>query len=155
MSEKYIPDIADGIKLPNIDSDGVDVFIFLPAGMRKKLITIIAPELLKLARKTLKTTPITRFITYFTFEDGENIGPPYEIVIRYTKKEWDKAVKKPGNPNDYPLVGYLVLKPDGWGEWQIFVAEITTIISPDVGDGVYGFIHLTITELVDPLIGDC
>ena len=155
MNKKNIPNIANGLKLPYIDNNEVDVYIFLPAGIEKKLITDIADELIKLARKTLKSTLITKFITYYTFEDGENIEPPYELVIRYTKKEWDKAVRKPENPNDYPLIGYLVLKPDGWGDWHIFVTEITTIVSPEDGGGEYGYIHLTISMLADPLIGDC
>ena len=155
MNIKNIPNIADGLKLPNIDNNEVDVYIFLPAGIKKKLITDLADELMKLARITLKNSLITKFITYYTFEDGENIEPPYELVIRYTKKEWDNAVRKPENPNDYPLIGYLVLKPDGWGDWNIFVTEITTIIYPEDGGGEYGYIHLSISTLADPLIGDC
>ena len=155
MNEKYIPDIADGLELPTMDNDEVNVFIFLPLGIEKKLIIDLDKELEKSARKTLKDTPITKFITYYTFEDGDNSGPPYELVIRYTKKEWDKAVAKSENRYDYPMVGYLVLKPDGWGDWHIFVDEITETLSPEDGGGEYGYIYLSISTLADPLIGDC
>jgi len=155
MAEKYIPNLEEGIKLPNIDNDEIDVYIFLPVGIQIKLVTELDKDLVKLARTTLKNTPITKFITYYTFENGENSGPPYELVIRYSKKEWDKAVNKSENPNDYPMVGYLVLKPTGWGDWHIFVDEIIGTLSPDEGGGDYGYIYLRIRTLVDPLIGDC
>ena len=155
MHNKYIPNIADGLKLPNIDNDEVDVFIFLPIGIERKLITELDDKLKKSARKTLKNSSITKFITYYTFEDDDDSVPPYELVIRYTKKEWYKAVEKADNPNDYPLIGYLVLKPDGWGDWHIFVDEITETLSPEEGGDEYGYIYLSIKKLVDPLIGDC
>ena len=155
MNAKYIPSIANGIKLPNWDNPEVDVYIFLPVGIAKKLVLELEKGLEKLARKTLKSTPISKIITYYTFENDDNSGPPYELVIRYSKKEWDKAVKKSENPNDYPLVGYLVLKSGGWGDWHIFVDEISDTLSPEEGGGDYGYIYLSISTLVDPLIGDC
>ena len=147
------PEDFRGEVLHQMDGDYIRAKLVLPGGSQGlKIIKTIPMELIRKARVITKKDPlkVSRFITYFRVEDGDQLITEYEILLKYSPKAW-----KDGYDSELgrPRVAYLVLKNDHWAPaWVEFPPDSITFTAPPDDDS-HGFVCITVEELEDPLIG--
>lgn len=101
---------------------------------------------------------ITSLITYFQVKDAKTgelkteFDPSLELHVEYTAEAWDAAFDKEFKR---PRLAYLIRKENSWAaEWVEFTDEyILNVIPPGTGGDPHGYLHISIGELGDPLIG--
>ncbi|MCJ7717457.1 MAG: hypothetical protein MUO54_13180 [Anaerolineales bacterium] len=147
------PENFRGEPLHQIDGDYIRAKLVLPGGGEGLKITkIISKELIDKARDIKQKGPfiVSRFITYFKVEDGDQLVTKYEILLKYSSKAWRNGY----DPDlGRPRVAYLVLKNSDWAAaWVEFPAGSITFTEPPDQDS-HGFVCINVDGLEDPLIG--
>jgi len=149
------PEDFRGEVLHQMDGDYIRAKLVLPGV--KKIIKTISKVLIDKARVITEKDPlkVSRFITYFRVEDGDQLITEYEILLKYSPKAW-----RDGYDQDLrrPRVAYLVLKnaklkdPHWAPAWVEFPPDSITFTAP-LDDDSYGFVCISVEKLEDPLIG--
>jgi len=99
--------------------------------------------------------PITRLITYFQIKDAKtgelitHFNSPLEIQMIYTAEAWKEATQQ---DFEHPRVAYLIWKDPSWADTWVEFTDVKFIL-PGTGGDPHGYLHISIGELGDPLIG--
>jgi len=152
------PEDFRGEVLHQMDGDYIRAKLVLPEGSQGlEILKTIPMELIRKARVITEKDPlkVSRFITYFRVEDGDQLITKYEILLKYSPQAWkagyDPELKR-------PRVAYLVLKntnledPHWAPAWVEFPPNSITFTAPPDDDS-HGFVCISVEELEDPLIG--
>jgi len=147
------PEEFRGEVLHQMDGDYIRAKLVLPGGGEGlRIIKTISKDLIKKARDITKKDPlkVSRFITYFRVEDGDQLITKYELRLKYSPKAWEDGYdRKLGRPR----VAYLVLKNAHWAPaWVEFPSDSITFSAPPDADS-HGYVCILVEELEDPLIG--
>lgn len=142
-----------GEPLHQMDGDYIRAKLVLPGGGKGlRIIKTVSKELIERARAITEKDPlkVSRFITYFKVEDGDQLITKYELLFKYSPKAWrdgyDPELRR-------PRVAYLVLKNADWAAaWVEFPPDSITFTAP-TDDDSHGFVCITVEKLEDPLIG--
>jgi hypothetical protein len=136
-----------------MDGDYIRAKLVLPGGSQGlKIIKTISMGLIKKARAITKNDPlkVSRFITYFRVEDGDQLITEYDILLKYSPKAWrDGYDPELGRPR----VAYLVLKNSDWAPAWIEFPSVSITFTAPPDDDSHGFVCISVEELEDPLIG--
>lgn len=110
---------------------------------------------IKAALKVNEPFAITRLITYFQVKNAKTgkvityFDPPLEMQVKYTAAAWDEAIKQ---DFIHPRAAYLIWKDASWADSWVEFTDASFILPGTDGDN-HGYLHFSIEELDDPLIG--
>ena len=98
---------------------------------------------------------ITHLITYFQVKDAKtgelitHFDPPLEMQMKYTAEAWKEATQQ---DFEHPRVAYLIWKDASWADNWVEFADVS-ITLPGTDEDNHGYLHFSIEQLDDPLIG--